>query len=315
MDFQLSEDQEALVSALQAILRDYDEVPPAERYSYSYYNADLQRTLADNGFLSAAREIGPLEAALVVIETARLPVMVETSATGLVAPMVLPDLTLDGPVAIASAGVLEAGHAVRNLAIARTLMVDLGADVAVVSLAQADVEPVKTILGYPYARMRQPLDLVGAARFAGAGPRLRTWLRTAIAAEMAGAADAAIAFTVDYVKERHVFGRPVGAFQSVQHRLVQGHGVAKSAYFLALRAAWSSDPQHAAAAACHVQQAVPKLLFDLHQFHGGMGVTTEHLLHFWTMRLRALQAEAEGAHGAALAIADCRWPQIEGERT
>jgi alkylation response protein AidB-like acyl-CoA dehydrogenase len=315
MDFQLSEDQEALVSALQAILQDYDEVPAAERYGYCYYNADLQRTLSENGFLGAAREMGPVEAALVVIETARLPVMSETSATGLVAPMVLPDLTLKGPVAVATAESVASGQPVRNLAIARSLIVDLGADVAVIDIDPADVEPVTTILAYPYGRLRQPADLTAAKRVAGVGPRLRTWLRTAIAAEAAGAIDAAIAFTVDYVKERHVFGRPVGSFQSVQHRLVQDYGVAKSAYYLALRAAWSGDPEQAAAAACFVQQAVPKLLFDLHQFHGGMGVTTEHLLHFWTMRLRALQGEAGGAHGAALAIADCRWPQIEGERT
>ena len=42
-----------------------------------------------------------------------------------------------------------------------------------------------------------------------------------------------------------------------------------------------------------------------------MGVTTEHLLHFWTYRLRALQAEAGGTYGAALDLADKLWGSAE----
>lgn len=307
MDFRLSEDQETLVAALQAMLRDHDELPQAERYSYSFFSAPLQSLLRDNGFLDVARQIGPMEAALVAIETARLPVLVETAATALVAPLVLSaGQHAEGPVALISSS--DLAKAQRNLPIAQTALVDLGDDVAVVAIDQSNVEPVKSVLAFPYGRFRKAPDLSGARRLQGAGPRLRQWWRVAIAAEIAGAADSAIAFTVDYVKQRHVFGRPIGSFQSVQHRLVQCHAIAKSAYYLALRAAWSGDPAHADLAACYVQQNVGKLLFDLHQFHGGMGVTTEHLLHFWTYRVRALQAEAGGVHQAALGAADGLWP-------
>ncbi|MBA2933752.1 hypothetical protein HZF05_06525 [Sphingomonas sp. CGMCC 1.13654] len=305
MDFQLSEDQEALVSALHSILQDHAELPQAERFGYSCFNAELQGILADSGFLSAAREIGPIEAALVTIETARLPVLVETAATGLVAPMVLGE-AIEGPVALIDGKAMDKAH--RNLPIARTALVDLGEDVAVLAIEPADVEPVESVLAFPYGRFRKAPDLAKARRLPGAGEALRQWWRVALAAEVAGAAQAAIAFTIDYVKQREVFGRPVGSFQSVQHRLVQCHAHAQSCYYLALRAAWSGDPVDADCAASFAQQGVQRLLFDLHQFHGGMGVTTEHLLHFWLYRIRALQAEAGGVHRIGLEIANRLWP-------
>lgn len=305
MDFQLSEDQEALVSALQSILQDHAELPQAERLSYSCFNAELQNILAGSGFLSAAREIGPLEAVLVAIETARLPVLVETAATGLVAPMLLGE-DVEGPVALIDGKAMAKAH--RNLPIARTALIDLGEDVAVLAIDPADVEPVESVLAFPYGRFRTAPDLAKARRLPGAGAKLRQWWRVALAAEIAGAAQAAIAFTIDYVTQRQVFGRPVGSFQSVQHRLVQCHAHAQSCYYLALRAAWSGDPVDADCAASFAQQGVQRLLFDLHQFHGGMGVTTEHLLHFWLYRIRALQAEAGGVHRIGLEIADRLWP-------
>jgi hypothetical protein len=83
-----------------------------------------------------------------------------------------------------------------------------------------------------------------------------------------------------------------------------------------MRAAWSGEADDADVAVCHAQLGVQQLMFDLHQFNGAMGVTNEHALHFWTYRIRALQAEAGGVYPSALAIADARWnkaiPATEG---
>ncbi|WP_336967466.1 acyl-CoA dehydrogenase family protein [Sphingobium aromaticiconvertens] len=305
MDFQYTEDQEALVSALQSILQDHAEMPQAERFSYSYFSAALQGILTDSGFLDAGHQIGALEAALVVAETAKLPVLVEASATGLVAPMVLPGEKLEGPVALVDVRKLDKAH--RNLTIARTVLVDMGEDVAILPVEAGQVEPVKSIYGYPYGRFATTPDLASARHLRGQGAALRQWWRVAIAIEIAAASMAAIDFTVDYVKQRHVFGKPIGAFQAVQHRLVQCKAFAMATHYLAMRAAWSGEPGHADFAACHAQQGIQKLLFDLHQFHGGMGVTTEHLLHFWTYRVRALQAEAGGVYATAIDIAGRLW--------
>jgi hypothetical protein len=305
MDFQLTEDQEALVAALQSILQDHQELPQSERFSFSYFNAALQDILGQSGFLDAARDIGPLEGALVVAETARLPILVEASATGLVAPMVVPGERLDGPIALIDARNLAKAH--RNLPIARTALIDMGDDVAIVPVSADAVEAVESIYGFPYGRFVEPPVLADTRILRGAGPRLRLWWRIALAVEIAGAAMAAIDFTIDYVKQRMVFGRAIGSFQTVQHRLVQCRAFALATHYLAMRAAWSGEAVHADLAATHAQHGIGKLMFDLHQFHGGMGVTTEHLLHFWTYRVRALQAEAGGVHGAALDAIDRLW--------
>jgi alkylation response protein AidB-like acyl-CoA dehydrogenase len=305
MDFQLTEDQAALVSAVHAIVQDHMELPRGARLASHYYDTALQRLLEDNGFLNAGRELGALGAALVIDEVARIPAVVEVAATALVVPRLLGEEQLEGPVALLSARALAVGH--RFLSVARTALIDLGEDIAVVPIAPGDAEPVDSILAYPIGRFTRLPDLTTARRLRGKGAPLRQWWRVGLAIEFAGAAQSAVGFTLNYVKQRHVFGHPVGAFQTVQHRLVQCQMVANAGRLLALRAAWSGEAYHADLAACHVQQHVRKLLVDLHQFTGAMGVTNEFLLHFWTYRLRALQAEAGGLGDAALGIARHRW--------
>ncbi|MET0657595.1 MAG: acyl-CoA dehydrogenase family protein [Steroidobacteraceae bacterium] len=305
MDYALNEDQAALVAALQALLQDHAQIPQSARSSYCYFDAELQQQLEAAGFLAARRMLGSLEAALVVIETARVPVMVETGASTLVAPELL-DEALAGPIALVSGKALHKAH--RNLAIARTALIERDDHVLVLPVSAQDVETVSSIYAYPFGRFRQHVDLNKGRRLDGAAVNtLKQWWRVALAAEMAGAAQAAVAFTVDYVKQRSVFGRPVGSFQSVQHRLAQCHQIARAMNFMALKAAWSRDPRDADLAACYAQHNVPKVLFDLHQFNGAMGITNEHLLHFWTYRLRALQSEAGGVYDAALDIATRLW--------
>lgn len=307
MDFQLSEDQAALVSALQAILEDHADIPQAERHGYVRFDKRLQATLDSNGFLDAASALGAIDGALLVYEAAKAPSMVETIGRGLVAPLACPDLELHGPVAIAERGQLE--KAIRNLPIARHLLVIDGEDVLALDTEGLVVDAVPSILGYPYGRFAGPVDLGAAVRFGGAAAELRRLWRIGIAAEIAGAARGAIDFTTDYVKNRKLFGRAVGSFQSVQHRLVMRHGHALSTYYLAMRAAWSGTEADAAIATCYAQSGIGELMFDLHQFNGGMGMTNEHLLHFWLYRIRALQAEAGGPTGAALDVAATRWDE------
>lgn len=305
MDFHLSEDQQALVDALQAILGDFAELPQSERLNYAYFDPRLQEALDGNGFLDAATSMGPLEAALVICEAAKCVTSVETIGRGLVAPMLGLGGDVAGPVALVDARDLS--RAIRNLPLARTVLVDCGDDVVVIDVTDGMVAPVSSIFAYHYGRFVEQPDLAAGRRLVGQGALMRQWWRVGLAAEIAGAADAAISFTVDYVKQRHVLGRPVGSYQSVRHRLTHRYGHAKSGYYLAMRAAWSGLPIDADFAACHAQSGIRDLLFDLHQFNGGMGVTTEYSLHFWTYRIRALQAEAGGLDNVALDIAERRW--------
>lgn len=304
MDLQLNDDQRALVEAVQSIVADHSDIPQSARTAYCHYDESLRTVLDESGFLDAARSMGSLEAALVAIEVARSPVVAEVAASALVLPQ-LCDETVGGPVSLVSAA--DFGRAVRNLPVAHIALVDCGEDALLLDVSPDEVTPAPSILAYPYGRFPAASATDAGRRLAGAGATLRQWWRVAIACEMAGAAQSAVDFTVDYVKTRRAFGRPIGSFQALQHRLAHCHRIVQGMHYLALRAAWSGESVDADQAACYAMQNIQRLLFDLHQFNGAMGVTNEHLLHFWTYRLRALQAETGGQYATALEIARKRW--------
>jgi hypothetical protein len=304
MDFDFTDEQQLLVSSLQSLFHPYREIPAQGRGSTSYFAADLQRKLVQGGFFDTARLAGNLEAALVVLEAGRLPVAVEAGASALVAPNLM-ESPPEGPIAVLS-GDLAKAH--RMLAVARTALIDVGDEAVVLPIEAGAVEPVETMLAAPYGRFREPPDLARGRRLgAGSGDRLRQWSRVALAAESAGAAESALAFTLDYVRQRKAFGQAIGSFQAVQHRLAQCHQIVRALRFNALHAAWTGEAVRADLAWTYAQMHIQKLVFDLHQFNGAIGLTAEYKLHYWTFRLRALQPEAGGGDAAALAVADKLW--------
>jgi hypothetical protein len=313
MDLALSEDQSVLVDSLHSVLSRYRELPSDHRRDRHYYAWDLDAALMNNGFLDAARTpgMGALEAALIVEETATVPVTVEVGASALVAPHVS-DAVIPRPIALISGDIHKAQ---RNLVVAKSALMDAGDDILLIEVDSANVRAVDTIFAYSYGVFDTPPDLAKATRLGSAAVApFRQWSRVAIAAECAGLMRSAVAFTVDYVKNRQMFGTTLATYQAVQHRLAQCHQYATGVHYLAMKAAWSGDAFDAAQAAGFAQQHIQKLVFDLHQFNGGMGVTNEHKLHFWTYRLRALQAELGGANGAALDTADLLWGPVAAPR-
>lgn len=306
MDLELNEDQSLLVSSLQSIVDRFNDLPTGHRRDRSYYSHDLDRQLQANGFYDAVRTpgMGALEAALVVIEASRSPAAVETGATALVAPHIA-DLPLPRPITLICGDIAKAQ---RFLSVARTALLDVGDDVLVIAVDPENVAPVESIYAFPYGRFRVLPDLARATLL---GPKavapLRQWWRVALAAECAGLMRSAVDFTVEYVKQRRMFGTTLASYQVVQHRLALANQVARAVHFLTLKAAWSGEAFDAAQAAGFAQQHIQQLTFDLHQFNGGMGVSNEHKLHFWTYGFRALQAEMGGANGAGLDTADLLW--------
>lgn len=305
MDFQLDPDQQSLCSALQAILANHAEISLDHRKAYFWHDTALQAKLADAGFLFATRDVGAFEGVLVTLETAKLTAFVETGVSGLVAGQLLDDTELAYPAAITE--VANLGSPIRNLPIANILLVLEAEDVVILPVAKNAVENVDSILGYPYGSFRLLPELGDARRLEGKAAVARHWWRLAMAAEIAGAARAAIDFTLHYVRQRQVLGRAVGSFQSVQHRLAWLHAWAEGTRYLTLRAGWSGTAIDSEHAYSHALQGIPRLAFDLHQFHGGMGVTNEYALHFWLYRIRALQGEGGGTGQSGLRIAKAMW--------
>jgi alkylation response protein AidB-like acyl-CoA dehydrogenase len=117
----------------------------------------------------------------------------------------------------------------------------------------------------------------------------------ALSAEQVGAAGRALELTVAYTKERVQFGRPIGGFQSLQHRMADLHVLVQSArsisYAAAEAAARGDDdkPLLAASAKAYCSEALQRVAAEMIQLHGAIGVTWEHKAQLFFKR----------AHGAA----------------
>lgn len=301
MRFDLTDDQASVMAGLDQLLAGFDSTPPIEPVFFDYAT-ELDRTLAESGFLDIAREEGfsALDGALIVERLARLPRAVEAAASAIVAP------ALDVPAGVrplALAG--DPAKPARYLPMAQAMLVDRGDKATLITVDPANVEPVETLFAYPYGRLKS-LERVEEV-VVGDGATLRRRWRIALAAEAAGAMASALETILEHVKTRQAFGQPLGAFQAIQHRLAMAAETVESAKWLAFRAAWSDSEADAAIAAGFVQTRTAQLTYDLHQFAGAMGLTIEFPLHLWSYRLRALAGELGGGSRQARAAALATW--------
>ena len=303
MNFGLTDDQTSVIAGIERLLGGLSLAPHTEPV-VAPYSEQLDRAIAESGFLDIAREdgFGPLDAALVSERLVRLPHIVEAAASAIVAP------ALSIPPGVRPIALLagDATKPARFLPRARLLLLDLGNRALVIAVDPAKVIPVESLFAYPYGRL-ESLDGLDTREIKDAATLRRRW-RIAIAVEAAGCMAGALALVVDHVKTRHAFGRPLGAFQAIQHRLAMAAETVESCKWLAFRAAWSDSDGDAAIAAGFAQSRIPRITYDLHQFTGAMGLTLEYPLHLWTYRLRALVGELGGASMQARHAAAATWP-------
>ncbi len=112
--------------------------------------------------------------------------------------------------------------------------------------------------------------------------------RRALASQMAAAAEQMLTDTLAYVTERHQYGRAIGSFQSVKHRLADVR-VAVTAAQAGVRAAWESADHDdsgtlAIAAKCLAGRAHELASTHCFQVHGGIAFTVEHGFQQWVRR-------------------------------
>ncbi len=104
-----------------------------------------------------------------------------------------------------------------------------------------------------------------------------------------GAADRVLERTVEYVGQREQFGRPVGSFQAVKHRLADVYVRVRAARSAAYHAAWAAareahgEPAGGLALA-QALQALRSAAAEGIQLHGGIGFTWEHEVHLYFKR-------------------------------
>ena len=108
---------------------------------------------------------------------------------------------------------------------------------------------------------------------------------------MLGGATAVLDMTVEYVKQRTQFGRPVGSFQAVQHHCAQMATDVEGCRGVAYQAAWvlaEGLPAHreVSIAKAWISQAYRRVCATAHQCHGAIGFTKEHDLQLYTRRAK-----------------------------
>lgn len=212
--------------------------------------------------------------------------------------------------------VMDGASADEVVVIARS---DAGLGAFVVAGASLDVAPRTTLdPTVPIADVRLDAVTVDASRVLAepGAPHVEQGLgragqeaTVAIAAMTVGACRRIFEVTLDYAKVREQYGRPIGSFQALKHRLVEMYLAVERAtalvYFAALTIAEDAPERATAAAAAKTAGGDCQRLLAKEglQLHGGVGFTWEHDLHFLLKRAKTGDALFGGAvaHRAALA--------------
>lgn len=303
MRFQPNDDQATFLSVIDQMAEGeasaWKTSPEWLRFDWSL---SFDALMEANGFLDCAKEesLGLIAATAMVNRVARLPVAAECAASAILRPLFAPDLPR--PIAVIED---DARNPVRFLPVARSVLFVADGGVRQAVLNPNAVSPVESLFAYPMGVLAvEGLEWLSV----DVDPqRVRDAWRVAVAAEIGGALKGGLDSVLEHVRQRHQFGRPIGSFQAVQHRLASAAGKLEASYWLTLKAAQRLDPADAAVALGYIQEASTKIVYDLHQFMGAMGLTLEHPLHRWTYRARLLRSSLGGGAANMQAVAERRW--------
>jgi hypothetical protein len=298
MDLQLTSDQELLAESVTAMFRRQAGLERAREM-----NGVLDRPLLDalsvGGFLDVGLDAGPIEAVLVA-EAAAEAVACAPIATRVIVAALMGIKDLPPVVGL----VASPRSLVRYAQDADAFLVLDGDEAKLVSASDADVEPVDSISGYPLGRVTVR---GGSSLGPASGDMLRRAWQVAIGVEIGANALAAVEFSARHVRERKQFGRPIGSFQAVQHRLARSYAQAQATRWLSRRAAWFSNDEYiTASAAAYGCLTAETAYTNVHQVTGAIGITSEYGLVQWTTRLLTLQRELGGRRSHARRVAAAR---------
>lgn len=125
------------------------------------------------------------------------------------------------------------------------------------------------------------LTNAAATRLGHWSPEIRDIALAALSAEQVGAATRALELTVEYTKTRVQFGKPIGSFQALKHRMADMHVLVETARSAAEAA---TDEVSAAVAKVYCSEAFFKVAAEMVQLHGGIAITWEHDAHLYLKR-------------------------------
>ena len=123
----------------------------------------------------------------------------------------------------------------------------------------------------------------------GADPGLADTAAILLAVEQIGAATRCLDLTVAYTKDRVQFGRPIGSFQALKHRMADLYVAVQSARAVVAEAVADPSPTSAALARLAASEAFSAVAAEAVQMHGGIAITWESDIQLYFKR----------AHGSA----------------
>ena len=139
---------------------------------------------------------------------------------------------------------------------------------------------------------RTPLDptrrlarlTAGTSTDIGRDPGLHDSAAILLAAEQVGAATRCLELTVEYTKQRVQFGRQIGSFQALKHRMADMYVAVQSARAVVGDAVVAPGPVTAALARVAATEAFCAVAGEAIQLHGGIAITWEHDIQLYFKR-------------------------------
>ncbi|MGB6206904.1 acyl-CoA dehydrogenase IpdE2 [Mycobacterium sp.] len=130
----------------------------------------------------------------------------------------------------------------------------------------------------------------------GADPGIADVAAILLAAEQIGAATRCLELTVEYSKKRVQFGRPIGSFQALKHRMADLHVAVQAARAVVNDALEAPSATSAALARVAATEAFNTVAAEGIQLHGGIAITWEHDMQLYFKR----------AHGSSQLLGPAR---------
>ena len=124
--------------------------------------------------------------------------------------------------------------------------------------------------------------------------RVIQWGAVGKCAEMVGNGQRVLDMTVEFVKQRIQFGRPIGSFQAIQHHCANMATDVEGSRYITSQAAWRLSEglpaeSEVAMAKAWVSDAVRRVCATGHQCHGAIGFTKEHSMQLYSRRAKAAE--------------------------
>lgn len=118
----------------------------------------------------------------------------------------------------------------------------------------------------------------------GSPRKLAEYAAILLAAEQIGAATRCLDLTVEYTKSRIQFGRPIGSFQALKHRMADLHVAVQTARAVVDDAVADPTPAAAAVARVLASEALSTVAGEAVQLHGGIAITWESDIQLYFKR-------------------------------